>query len=179
MMDGRRVLVCPLDDLEATLVASGARDLVTFASPGNTPKDIDPSLRHLALEFNDIAEPRSGYLEPQREHVAQLLSFVREWDGAAPLVLNCWMGISRSTAAALLTLAALDPAQDAATIAERLRAASPTATPNPLMVALGDAALGLEGALSRAVATIGRGEETTTGTPFELPLLTTHSGHHG
>lgn len=168
----KRLLVCPLDHLPATLEGSGARHLVTFASPGNTPSGLDRSLRHLALEFNDIAAPREGYLEPQREHVDALLSFLQAWEGDAPMVLNCWMGISRSTAAAALALAALEPNPDPTAIAIRLRAAAPSATPNPLMIAHGDTALGLDGALSRAIAQIGRGAEAMTGTPFELTIHT-------
>ncbi|MEM1038906.1 MAG: tyrosine protein phosphatase [Pseudomonadota bacterium] len=164
------VLVCPLDHLAATLQTSGATDLVTFASPGNSPTGLPADLRHLALEFNDIPAPRKGYLEPRREHIDALLEFVRAWDGHRPLVLNCWMGISRSTAAAALTLAALEHQPDCATIARRLRLASPSATPNPLMIALGDEALQLDGALSQAITAIGRGAEACTGTPFELTV---------
>ncbi|MEL6745912.1 MAG: protein tyrosine phosphatase [Pseudomonadota bacterium] len=162
------VLVCPLHHLAETLQTSGATDLVTFASPGNSPTDLPAGLRHLALEFNDIAAPRDGYLEPQKEHIDALLDFVRAWDGNRPLVLNCWMGISRSTAAAALTLAALERQPDCINIAQRLRLASPCATPNPLMIALGDQALHLGGALSQAISSIGRGAEAFTGTPFEL-----------
>ncbi|MEM9677775.1 MAG: protein tyrosine phosphatase [Pseudomonadota bacterium] len=164
------VLVCPLDHLAETLQTSGATDLVTFASPGNSPTDLAAGLRHLALEFNDIAAPRDGYLEPHKEHIDALLDFVRAWDRSGPLVLNCWMGISRSTAAAALTLAALERQPDCISIAQRLRLSSLSATPNPLMIALGDEALQLGGRLSQAVSAIGRGAEAFTGTPFELAL---------
>ena len=36
---------------------------------------------------------------PDDEHVERLVDFVRGWDRAAPLVIHCYAGISRSTAA--------------------------------------------------------------------------------
>ena len=53
-------------------------------------------------------------------------------------------------------------------LARRLRKASPMATPNPLMVALADAQLGLEGRLSDAIRSIGRGEDAFEGEPFVM-----------
>ena len=47
-----------------------------------------------------------------------------------------------------------------------LRAASPTATPNPRIVALADQKLGREGRMIAAIAAIGRGADCYEGTPF-------------
>ena len=38
---------------------------------------------------------------PEREHLDNLLGFVHAWDRAEPMVINCFAGVSRSTAAAL------------------------------------------------------------------------------
>ena len=51
-----------------------------------------------------------------------------------------------------------------------MRAASPTASPNPRLVALADDALGRRGRMNEAIAEIGRGEECFEGTPFTLEL---------
>ena len=72
--------------------------------------------------------------------------------------------------AAFIAACALAPKRDEFTIARRLRAASPTATPNARLVALADAALGRNGRMNEAVAAIGRGEECFEGTPFTLEL---------
>ena len=58
------------------------------------------------------------------------------------MLIHCFAGVSRSTAAAFIAACALAPNRDEATIARALRAASPTATPNARLVALADAALG-------------------------------------
>ena len=64
------------------------------------------------------------------------------WDRAAPLLIHCFAGVSRSTAAAFIAACALSPRRDEGEIARALRAASPTATPNARLVALADATLG-------------------------------------
>ena len=60
----------------------------------------------------------------------ELLEFVGGWDRAAPLLIHCFAGVSRSTAAAFISACALAPRRDEGEIALALRAASPTATPN-------------------------------------------------
>ena len=57
------------------------------------------------------------------------------------MLIHCWAGISRSTAAAYVALCALNPHADERTLANRLRSASPQASPNPRIVALADAEL--------------------------------------
>jgi predicted protein tyrosine phosphatase len=90
------------------------------------------------------------------------------------MVVHCWAGISRSTAAAFVMLCALNPEAPEAAIARLLREASPTAFPNRLMIRLGDTLLGRAGRMLAAVEGIGRGEVTNEAIPFSLPAdLTT------
>ena len=161
--------VTPLSDMEATLRRTGAREMISLAGPGREvlrPEGLD---RFTVPVFHDIAAPRDGHVEPRPEHVAEILRAGRAWNRSRPLVIQCWMGVSRSTAAALLVAADLEGG-DMAALAARLRAAAPFATPNPLLVRLGDDALGLHGALVAAVAKIGRGAEVSQGSPFVLHL---------
>ena len=72
---------------------------------------------------------------------SHLVKFARDWDRKAPLLIHCWAGISRSTAAAFITLCALNPDIEELELARALRRASPTAYPNRLLVALADEAL--------------------------------------
>ena len=44
------------------------------------------------------------------------------------------------------------------------------ATPNPLMIKLADELLQLDGRLSKAIASIGRGAEASQGQPFVLEM---------
>jgi len=108
------------------------------------------------LVFNDIAEPRAGLVAPDAALVARALAAPR------PALVTCFAGVSRSTALAY-ALACRDRPGAAAALAEELRALAPWATPNPLVVALADAALGAEGAMIAAVKAIGRGAEIARG----------------
>jgi predicted protein tyrosine phosphatase len=125
---------------------------------------------HLILGMDDIAEPMDGFIAPADEHVSRLLTFVRGWDRAAPLVVHCYAGISRSTAGAYVAACALNPARDELGIAQALREASPTATPNIRIVTLADRLLGRSGRMVTAIKTIGQGETAYEGVPFRLEL---------
>lgn len=162
------IRVCPLSRLRETGV--GASHLVTLMGAGHPverPSCIAAE-RHLVLSFSDIDVPLEGHVMPDEGHVRALLSFVRAWDRERPLVMHCWAGISRSTAAAFVAACALRPDEDEAAIARELRAASPSATPNRRFVALGDGLLRRDGRMIAAAAAIGRGAEAFEGRPFAL-----------
>jgi predicted protein tyrosine phosphatase len=125
---------------------------------------------HLWLRLHDISVPIDGYIVPAEEHVAELLRFVQRWDRGAPLVVHCYMGISRSTASAFAAVCALNPQRDEADIALALRRASPTATPNSRIVSLADSLLGRDGRMVAAVETIGPGIMADEAMPFRLDL---------
>lgn len=167
--------VCPLSRLPETLAASGASHLVTLAtlgSPGlsiERPAGIAPE-HHLRVGFSDIVAPMEGHLPPGEAHVRAVLDFAAAWDRRRPLVLHCYAGISRSTAAAYAVACALDPERDAADLARALRRLAPSATPNRLFVEIADRLLGRDGRMSTAIAAIGRGVEAFEGTPFRLAL---------
>jgi len=167
-----QVLVCPLSLVPATVAASGARHLVTLIND-TTPVPRPPTIaaeNHLFLGINDIIEPAEGLIAPALEHVQELVDFVRRWDQTHPLVVHCFAGISRSTAAAFIALCAVNPARPEAHIAERIRTASPTATPNSRIVAFGDEILGREGRMVAAIQSIGRGTMAVEGMPFAIPV---------
>ena len=86
------------------------------------------------------------------------------------MVIHCFAGVSRSTAAAFIAACALNPRRDEFEVARVLRAASPTATPNARLVALADEALERRGRMTAAIMEIGHGEECFEGTPFTLEL---------
>lgn len=167
--------VCPLSRLPETLAASGASHLVTLAtlgSPGlaiERPKDIAPE-HHLRVGFSDIVAPREGHLPPTDAHVRAVLDFAAAWDRERPMLLHCYAGISRSTAAAYAIACALAPGRDEAEWARELRRLAPSATPNRLFVQIADGLLGRQGRMDAAIAAIGRGAEAFEGTPFGLTL---------
>lgn len=165
--------VCPLSKIEATVAATGARHLLSVINVGTQvirPASIAEN-DHLFVGINDILAPQDGLIHPAAEHVADILAFVRRWPRQAPLVVHCYAGISRSTASAYIAACALHPEADEMALARRLRAASPSATPNALMVALADAALGRQGRMRAAIAAIGTGAMAFEGEPFELTAV--------
>ncbi len=168
-----RLHVCSLALIAETVARTGARSLVTLLSPGTEierPVAIQPK-RHLYLAVSDIIEPMPGQVLPDAAHLDELLAFVHAWDRAAPMLIHCFAGVSRSTAAAYIAACALEPKRDEFAIARALRAASPTASPNALLVALADNKLGRRGRMSEAIDAIGRGEACFEGTPFALELI--------
>jgi predicted protein tyrosine phosphatase len=164
--------VCPLARLAETVEDTGARHVVSLIGDEarlERPTSITPE-NHLWLRLHDISSPLDGYIMPGEEHIADLLDFVRDWDRQAPLVVHCFAGISRSTASAYASVCALNPHRDEASIAQALRRASPTATPNIRIVSLADRLLGRDGRMIAAIETIGRGALAAEAEPFRLDL---------
>jgi predicted protein tyrosine phosphatase len=164
--------VCPLRKVVDTVRVTGARSLVTILTAGASsvrPCEIAPP-RHLRLAVSDIEAPVDGHVLPGSEHVETLLAFLRDWDRQHPLVIHCYAGVSRSPAAAFIGACALEPDRLELEIAEELRRASPTATPNRRLVALADRMLGRQGRMTEAVAAIGRGADCCEGAPFAMEL---------
>ncbi len=160
-----RLAVCPLSRLDAHLAAHRPSHVVSLLSPSAQPPEIG-AVERLHLAFHDIAEPREGLIAPDAAMIADLLAFADGWDGAQPLLLHCYAGVSRSTAAAFILACRLAPQRDEADLAKALRSLSPSATPNPLMVALADAALERQGRMIAAIRAIGRGAEAFEGEAF-------------
>lgn len=170
-MSPKTIFVSPLSLVQSTVADARVSHLVTLIN-GETLIDTPPSIgrdRHLRLSMNDICEPRDGLVVPCEDHVAELIQFARDWDQEAPLLIHCWAGISRSTAAAFISLCALNPETDEASLAQALRVASPTATPNRRLVALADNVLARRGRMTAAVEKIGRGAFAEEGQVFSLP----------
>ena len=164
--------VCSLSRLHETIEDTGARHVVSLIGDEarlERPAAIAPE-NHLWLRLHDISSPLDGYIIPGEQHVAELIGFVRDWDRRAPLVVHCYMGISRSTASAFAAVCALNPRRAENDIAQALRAASPTATPNSRIVSLADRLLGRNGRMVAAIETIGRGVITAEAEPFRLDL---------
>ena len=164
--------VCSLSRLQETVEDTGARHVVSLLGDEDRverPNAIAPE-NHLWLRLHDISAPLDGYIVPGEEHVAALIGFVRGWDRRASLVVHCFAGISRSTASAFTAVCALNPERGEDDIAQALRRASPTATPNTRIVSLADRLLGRGGRMIAAIETIGRGVLAAEAKPFRLDL---------
>src|SRR3954463_12738699 len=148
--------VCSLARLYDTVEETGALHIVTLLKDTDRvprPKTILEA-NHLVLGMDDISVAMDGYVIPCDDHVTRLIGFVRGWDRAKPLVVHCYAGISRSTAAAYVAACALNAQRSELAIAQELRRASATATPNARIVSLADRLLDRNGRMVAAIESI-------------------------
>jgi predicted protein tyrosine phosphatase len=167
-----RIIVTPLSAIEDAIREHRPSRLVTLLSPEHMI-DTHPGLgraRHLRLGVQDIVDPAAGDTPPSARHVLELLEFARGWDAADPMLIHCWAGISRSTAAAYIIACDRAGPGSEAQLARILRDRAVHADPNRLLVRLGDDLLGRRGRMVAAVEAIGRGSIATEGRLFDLPL---------
>ena len=164
--------VCSLAALPETVRRTGASHVLTVMA--NVEQVVRPvsvlPANHLKVAMDDITEELDGFVAPSDAHIEKVLTFVRGWDRDAPLVVHCYAGISRSTASAFAAACALNPRRDELAIAKAIRAASPIASPNRLIVGLADKALGREGRMLRALDEMGPGAMMVEGRPFAIEL---------
>jgi predicted protein tyrosine phosphatase len=164
--------VCSLAALPETVRLTGASHVLTVMANVEQvarPVSVLPA-NHLKVSMDDITEEMDGFVAPSEAHIDQVLNFVRGWDRSAPLVVHCYAGISRSTASAFAAACALNPHRDEMSIARQIRAASPIASPNRLIVSLADKALGRDGRMLRALDEMGPGSMMVEGRPFRVDL---------
>ena len=166
------IQVCSLARLADTVAATEASHVLTLINdrtPVTRPAAI-PAERHLYIPMSDILEPMDGHILPAETHVRSVIDFAAGWDRERPMVVHCYAGVSRSTAAALISVCALRPERSERAVAARIRERSPTATPNLKLVAVADDILGRGGRLYDAAASIGRGQDCFEGVPFRLEI---------
>ena len=166
------IIVGPLNKVQTLVDAHDVSHVVTMLAP-DTPYDAPRGIateRHLRLYFHDIVQHMDGHVPPKAADAERLIAFLQGWDREKPMLIHCWAGISRSTAAAYTALCLFRPQADEEELAWELRDASPSATPNRLIVSFTDHILGRDGRMVKAIEKIGRGADAFEGTPFKLKL---------
>jgi predicted protein tyrosine phosphatase len=165
--------VCSLLVMEDMVAKTSASHLISLINEHMMPPTPEGLVggNHLKLSMNDIETHISGYVAPSKTHIEQLVEFVHRWDQTGPMIIHCWAGISRSTAAAFIALCALNPDICETQIARMMRKKSPTATPNNLLISWADQHLGRSGRMLSAIEMIGRGEVAAVGVPFSMPIV--------
>ena len=167
--------VCSLSKMHDVVADTGAEHVVTLirdTSRVTRPRGILEE-NHLILSIDDIEDELDGMVAPAEKHVAELLTFVERWKREKPIVVHCFAGISRSTAAAFITACAIQPERDEREIARAIRTASITAQPNPRIVRFGDNLLKRDGRMVEAVRSIGKGSFGTTWIEEAEPFVIT------
>jgi predicted protein tyrosine phosphatase len=156
-----RLLVGPITAVAR--LAGAADHVLSLISPDAKAPGVAQG--QTVLRFNDIAEDRQGLIAPSTAMIAAILALA----DTPTLLIHCFAGVSRSTAAAYILACAGRPGDEGA-LAAQLRTLSPEATPNPLMVALADSLLDRDGAMVRAIADIGRGAACFEGSVIDWRL---------
>lgn len=122
-----------------SLLVDEDRNLVKLP-PGFYPAN------HLFLAMDDTLDPNAD-LAPTRQQVERILSWVKNIPQDSKLLVHCYAGISRSTAAALAIKVqelGVDGIDDAIAWLLSIR---PQACPNPVIMQYADEILGANGAL--------------------------------
>jgi predicted protein tyrosine phosphatase len=146
-----RLSVCGVVELDG-FAAAGVSDVLSILDPGQPEpaafRTYAPH-RRTALRFHDVVLPAAGYAPPGRGDVGRILEFgmslgaVRD---ASHLLVHCYAGVSRSTAAAAILMAQANPGQEERAFLSLLEI-RPRAWPNSRMVELADELLARRGAL--------------------------------
>jgi predicted protein tyrosine phosphatase len=150
------VYISGLFDMPRYMRELGPSHLISIIQPEFQP-DRPPEVtaeRHLRVAVHDVSEPDGFSVLVQADHVRRLIDFSQSWQPEeAPLLVHCYAGVSRSTAAALIAhvLRSGDPQESV----QALRDAAPYAMPNRRIVALADDELGFAGALVEATERMG------------------------
>ena len=162
------LIVCPLDRVHDLVAARRPSHVITLLNPDHEMAPV-AGPRHLRLGMHDVALRAQGMTTPEASDIERILGFAAEWDEAAPMLVHCHMGISRSTATAYIIACQRSPEGMELRIAQRLRAVSPQAYPNRRLVMLGDEALGRQGRMIAAVEAMGGNNFVSERTPFDFP----------
>jgi len=165
-----RILISPYAVLEETVRHRPSHLVTVMIEPFVITPEAIQADRHLRIAVHDVVEAAEGTVAPHQDHIAEMLAFAKGWDRTAPLLVHCWAGISRSTAAAYILLCDLHGSGHEAKIARALRASAPHAQPNRLMIQHADQLLSREGRMIAAVEAMGEARPCWQGEVVELPL---------
>jgi predicted protein tyrosine phosphatase len=156
-----RLSVCGKNEIDAF---SGKRltHILSLEDPG-TPQDTPSWFKgvHWQIQFHDVESIREavefGATAPTEDQVAEILGYGQECLEASRtrrvhLLVHCWAGASRSTAACYALLVQAVGVERASEALQYIRDIRPEAFPNQLIVKHADHLLGCRGELIRALA---------------------------
>lgn len=107
-----------------------------------------------------------------RRRAECIITFGRAWDGQGNILVHCYHGVSRSTAAAYIIACLMQPSMEEAALAQQLRDAAPHADPCPLIVAYADEILHRNGRMLDAIEDISLPCSQVSAPVLALPLDT-------
>jgi predicted protein tyrosine phosphatase len=155
-----QVHVCAKSQVHRTIKRHNATHLVSILDPGEhlfITERIN-SIPRIHLYFEDVlVETTEGYGNyPKKEHIQRVLDFTKDLLDDSIVVVHCFAGVSRSTAAALAILTQHHLNQgfggegSIKMAVRQLLEVRPQARPNTLIAKYSDDILGLNGMLFEA-----------------------------
>jgi len=153
------MVICPLNKASKFLMSSSSgptfTSLISIGDPGSKfPAGSSRVRPQLRLEFHDVIRDDSarGFFPPKKEDVEHIINFGKMLNGKSGKVLiHCFAGVSRSTAAGfILNAIFLGAGFEAEAIKLTCNAATEREKgicPNELMVKMADDLLGRSGAM--------------------------------
>ncbi|MEA2754948.1 MAG: hypothetical protein QOJ54_1237 [Aliidongia sp.] len=148
--------ICGIEELPGHSGA-GITHVLSILDPGHPALEAFGAYgehARLELRFHDAIDQRPEEDMPQPHHVDAILAFGRAMmaeSGEKRLLVHCHAGVSRSTASTILLLAQAAPERPAEAIMAEVARHREKAWPNLRMIEIGDALLGRNGSLIRAV----------------------------
>jgi predicted protein tyrosine phosphatase len=148
-----QLTVCNIGQVPSMILFKGATHVITMLrnrerNELHLPKSFNKD-NWLFLDMDDVIN-EDAELAPQKEQVKQLLNWVKLLPKDAHLVIHCYAGVSRSTAAALAVKVqelGVDRVKDAI---DWLLENRPVACPNPVITKFADELLNAKGELHAA-----------------------------
>ena len=162
-----KLVVGPLESVYDLIRLHRPERVISLLAPGQVGPLVEDRA-HLRLDFHDVTEATPGLTLVNATQVERLIAFGLAPPRPACVLIHCWFAVSRSPAAALVLACAARPAESERMLVARLRAASPSCSPNRRIVGLADACLRRDGRLIQAVAEAG--EAADYGAPCILIL---------
>lgn len=153
-----RLAICGVGELP--MQAFSPTHIVSITDPDDEPLEFSDPTTVLRLAFFDVhamsgmvarslsARDRDGY--PSIDHAEAILDFGRRLRSDSRVLVHCWAGVSRSTAAAFILVAQTMPGEEQEAY-NLIKAIRPQAQPNRLLVRHGDRLLGAEKRMVRCV----------------------------
>jgi predicted protein tyrosine phosphatase len=118
--------------------------ILSIGDPLTKPPTGYVNIEHrLRLEFEDDTDPNQ-LNAPQVQHVQRIINFAKHFPSEGIAVIHCDAGISRSSAAAVITLKTKLPQTDDESIVHTVLNYQPGLHPNKLMLELADQILKTE-----------------------------------
>ena len=146
--------ICGIDELPKHADA-GVSHVLTILDPGWPDPEHFSRFRphHRTIwRFHDIVNPQEGQLHPTESDILAILEFggALKAEAVEHLLIHCHLGLSRSTATALILMNQDRPGGEAETF-EYLREIRPFSWPNSRMIRMADVLLDRGGILVEAL----------------------------